>query len=644
MSWYVFVILLGLLGLAGLSGLTVLRDQVEERARNASMDTASVMVALTVHRNVSENSFGPLGKMAPAQVSALDRDVADLVSQNRLIGLELWRVDGEILYVDVDHPEHETVLPADELARAKKGKPWIDLSVERSVATRAVFIPYLAAAGAAPIGVVEVLMPDSASDRAVATTGRQLYALVVAVLLVAGLGLTTLRRRLVRREQEAGHDRLTGLMNWGGFRDAVEAAIHSGGTKGYRSSAVLLVDLDGFKSVNDTLGHPAGDTLLQQVGELIRSTVRTHDIVARMGGDEFAILLTGVNDPAAAVDAATQMLDRLHGASFEVEGISLGIEASIGITMATTEDTDVDVLLSRVDIAMYRAKRTGAGVIVYDNAFDRHDLRDLTLLGELRHAIDNNELILHYQPKANTATHDVSGVEALVRWNHPTRGLLTPAAFIPLAESTGLLGPLTQWVLSQAIADAAHWERGGLPLAVAVNISPRSLLHGDLPAAIVGLLSRHGLPSNLLEIEVTETAIMTDPDGASNVLRQLRTMGIRTSIDDFGSGYTSLAYLRALPVHALKIDRLLITDVMTDDSGMAVTQSIIDLGHRLGFSVLAEGVETEEAWHQLDLLGCDELQGYVLARPMPAAQIEGWITTHQHALGPTHVRSHPIVQ
>jgi diguanylate cyclase (GGDEF)-like protein len=424
------------------------------------------------------------------------------------------------------------------------------------------------------------------------------------------------------------------LLNWGGFRDAVNGSIGAQQSKPGRSAAILLVDLDGFKSVNDTLGHPAGDALLMQVGNEIRSIVRSHDFVARMGGDEFAVLLTELNDPLAAAGIAAQVLEQLRHASFEVQGIGLGIEASIGIALVPDDDADVDVLLSQVDIAMYRAKRSGIGVALYDHGRDQHDLRQLTLLGELRRAIDHDELTLHYQPKADVVTRQVTGVEALVRWNHPTRGVLAPDEFIPLAESTGLLGPLTQWVLSHAIADASHWQRGGLPVAVAVNVSPRSLLGGNLSATIVELLAAHGLPSHLLEVEVTETAIMTDPDGSSKVLRELRALGVRTSIDDFGSGYTSLAYLRTLPVDALKIDRVFICDLVNDDRGIAVTRSIIDLGHRLGLSVLAEGVETAETWRELELLHCDEVQGFLLARPMPAEQIEGWITTHDHAVTP----------
>jgi diguanylate cyclase (GGDEF)-like protein len=399
----------------------------------------------------------------------------------------------------------------------------------------------------------------------------------------------------------------------------------------HRPGALLLVDLDGFRSVNDTLGHPAGDVLLGLVGAELRSSVRPGDILARLGGDEFAILLTDLAQEGNAADVALTVLDRLRSRTFEVDGIGLSVDASIGVVLIPEDGAHIDVLLRRVEVAMYQAKSARTGVIAYDEATDTHDVGKLNLLAELRRAIDNDELVLHYQPKARIADRRVEGVEALVRWQHPTRGLLSPDAFIPQAESTGLLGPLTRWVIGRAIRDAAHWDRGGLPLAVAVNVSPRTLLDGDLPATILGLLVASGLPSHLLEVEITETAIMTDPVGATHVLGQLRAMGLRVSIDDFGSGYTSLSYLKALPANTLKIDRCFITDMCVDDRDRAVTQSIIDLGHRLGFTVLAEGIETEEIWGELRELGCDEGQGYLLARPMAAELIEGWLTGHQHA-------------
>ncbi|MCU1504758.1 MAG: Diguanylate cyclase/phosphodiesterase [Ilumatobacteraceae bacterium] len=631
-SWYAVAALLGVLGAGTLFGLAVLRRQAEYRVRGSAIETASVVAALTVHRNVSEIDFGAAGGLTSTEVADLDADVAALIKDRRLVGLEVWRSDGFLVYADRGHPAGETTLPADQLVRVNASVPWFAAhATDRGLATAEVFLPYDAGTDGVVDGLVEVLIPDADINQELASTSRTLYVLAGSLVAVSALGLLRLRRRLVRREFEATHDRLTGLTNWGGFRDAVRAAIDSHAVTRDRPGAVLLVDLDGFKSVNDTLGHPAGDALLCQVGRQIQLSVRPQDLVARLGGDEFAILLTGLADPASATAIATQMSDRLRAASFLVQGIGLGIEASIGVLVVPAQGTELDVVLSRVDVAMYRAKRTGASVAIYDEALDHHDVRDLSLLGELRRAIDNDELTLHYQPKANARDHRITGVESLVRWQHPTRGLLAPDEFIPLAESTGLLGPLTQWVLARAIADAALWERGGMPLAVAVNVSPRSLLTGDLTTTIIDLLATHGLSSRLLEIEVTETAIMTDPDGASRVLRQLRAVGIRISIDDFGSGYTSLAYLKTLPVDTLKIDRIFITDLVADDRGIAVTQSIIDLGHRLGLTVLAEGVETTQTWNQLAALGCDEIQGYLLAHPMPAEHIEGWITTYEHA-------------
>ena len=606
-----------------------LLNRVEDRARASAIETARIVTALTVHQNVPEAHFdAATGGLTPSDEANLDSDVAALVAAGRLVGLEVWRSDGQLLYADNGHDVGEQVLPADERARIEIDKPWVSTrDFERGIATVDVHLPYEAGQqDGTPDGLVEMFFPEASVNSAVATTSRQLYLAATALLLASGLALSTFRRRFARREHDASHDRLTGLMNWGGFRDTVSHTLAVERLHNDRLGAVLLIDLDGFKLVNDTLGHPAGDALLKLVAREIRATVRTQDIVARLGGDEFAVLITGFREAGHATQAASQLRDRLQSTSFEVEGIGLGIEASIGIALIPTHGNDVDTLLRRVDVAMYRAKRTGIGVATYNEADDPNDVGELKMLGELRRGIDND-----YQPKAQIAGRHVTGVEALVRWRHPTRGVLAPDLFIPLAESTGLLGPLTHWVLSRAIEDAAHWHRGGLPLSVAVNVSPRSLIEGDLPAAIVCLLAKCGLPSRLLEVEVTETAIMTDPAGSSNVLRQLRAIGIPISIDDFGSGYTSLGYLKTLPIDALKIDRSLISDLTADDKGLAVTQSIIDLGHRLGLTVLAEGVETEETWRLLESLGCDEGQGYLLARPMPAEHIEGWITSHQHS-------------
>jgi EAL domain-containing protein (putative c-di-GMP-specific phosphodiesterase class I) len=275
--------------------------------------------------------------------------------------------------------------------------------------------------------------------------------------------------------------------------------------------------------------------------------------------------------------------------------------------------------------------------VVYDEATDLHDVAELGLLAELRRAIEADELVLHYQPKARLETGDIIGVEALVRWQHPVRGLLGPDAFIPLAENTGLMAPMTEWVLRRAIEQTTRWRDHGLVLPVAVNVSPRALLEGDLAGLLLRLLADAGLSSDLLEIEITETAIMADPDGVVQMLRRLQAMDVRVSIDDFGTGYTSLSYLKHLPVHTLKIDKVFVAGILENDQDQAITESIIGLGHKLGLSVIAEGIESDDVWQRLRSLSCDEGQGYHLARPMPSPDLKLWMAARE-AAQPTSVR------
>jgi diguanylate cyclase (GGDEF)-like protein len=432
------------------------------------------------------------------------------------------------------------------------------------------------------------------------------------------------RRDLLRRQRHARTDAVTGLLNRRALHQDLRTLLEA--VTPDRPLALLLIDLSEFKSVNDTLGHPAGDQLLRQVGATLSALVRPGDVVVRLGGDEFAILLTDLSDAAAARYRAEQLLTELRAGAFTVQGIDLNVDASIGIALAPTQGRRVDELLQHADVAMYQAKRTHRGVMVYDPATDEHTVDQLAMVAELRHALANEEFVLHYQPKICLPDRRVVGVEALVRWQHPTRGLLPPGEFLPVLESTGMIGPLTRWVLREAVRQAASWRRAGMELPVAVNISPRSLLDYDLPARVLATLLAADLPASFLELEITENAIMTNPERAAHILTQLRARGVGVSIDDFGAGYTSLALLRILPVTALKVDRGLITRLLECPEDEAVTHAVIDLAHRLGFQVVAEGVETQELLDRLTELRCDQAQGYLISRPLPPAALEGWLT------------------
>jgi len=454
------------------------------------------------------------------------------------------------------------------------------------------------------------------------------------LVFLAGLGLAALLASVTRghRQQLASqrsralhdslHDSLTGLPNRTLLAERFAQALRDDAQAG-TSTCLLLIDLDRFKDVNDTFGHHYGDALLQQVGPRLSGALRAGDTVARLGGDEFAVLLQDVASvPDALVVAHT--LRRVLDRPFQVEGIELDVEASIGVVRSGEHGDDPTVLLQRADIAMYVAKSEQAGVMVYDPAVDGHSPAKLALLGDLRRALERRELVLHFQPKISTRTGEVVSAEALVRWQHPERGLLYPDAFIPLAEHTGLIGALTGYVLDEALVQARAWFVAGEALPVSVNLSARNLLDEDLPEQVADLLAVHSVPAELLELEVTESALMTDPARARRLLQRLADLGVRISIDDFGAGYTSLGQLKSLPVHELKIDKSFVMTMTTDRSNNLIVQSVVDLGHKLGLSIVAEGVEDEEALVALRGFGCDLVQGYHLSRPVPAPVLDAW--------------------
>jgi diguanylate cyclase (GGDEF)-like protein len=426
----------------------------------------------------------------------------------------------------------------------------------------------------------------------------------------------------LERERQALHDNLTGLPN---RKLLVQRAREAFGEAKANDSrvALFLLDLDRFKEINDTFGHQYGDLLRQQIGPRLRGILHTTDTVARLGGDEFGILLPTA-DSESAVAVAQQLL-RVLEAPFELDGERVEIGASIGIASCPVHGTDTATLLRQADVAMYVAKRGESGIVVYTAEQDHHSAERLALGGELRSAIEHDELLLHFQPKLDLRDGSLVGVEALVRWQHPQRGFLPPSDFIPLAEQTGLIYPLTRWVLEAALRQNQAWRALGLDIPVAVNLSRRSLQDPQLPEMVASLLARYDAQPSALVLEITESSLMTDPTHVSQNLAQLRALGVGMSIDDFGTGYSSLASLKNMPVDELKIDQSFVQAMATDASARAIVRAIIDLADALKLRVVAEGVEDRATWDVLAGLGCEVAQGYLISRPVAAGDLEAWI-------------------
>ena len=435
-------------------------------------------------------------------------------------------------------------------------------------------------------------------------------------------GIVSREREILRLAYEDG---LTALPNRAMFNEQLGQAVRTA-RRASQPLSVLVFDMDRFKTINDTLGHPVGDQALREVGVRVRNALRDSDIVARLGGDEFAVLLTTSGAEHAARVVASKIIKALEE-PLVIDGQPMDMTASIGIARFPEHGEDTSALMRAADVAMYEAKRTKSGFSMYDPAHDERRQEFLTLLGELRRAVEAGELVLHYQPKMNLTEGRVSGVEALVRWRHPSRGFIEPAQFIPFAEQTGYISSITRWVLGKAIEQCGVWERTGLRIRMSVNISARDLQQGDaLVQFVAAALVSAELPAGMLCLEITESALMEDPGNAQSTLRKLRELGIQTSIDDYGTGYSSLAYIKQLAVNELKIDRAFVSGMEADRKNAAIVRSTIELGHNLGLTVTAEGVETDHELAELRRFGCDSAQGFYFARPMPAASFERWLS------------------
>jgi diguanylate cyclase (GGDEF)-like protein len=526
-----------------------------------------------------------------------------------------WNRDREVEKIDVPVPVDDPAFVA-----AANGATEVALvdGLGTSSAIR-VLQPILADASGRSVGVLELALPYDAvaaevHAASVRTYWRLCAGLALLYVVLGGISWSTtrrLRRQATQAEHDALHDSLTGLPNRALFRRRLEDAVNRGAP-----GAVVLVDLDRFKEVNDSLGHHAGDQLLVAVAERLRGAVRDGDTVARLGGDEFGLLLPDLTDPAAARDLVSRVCEALTE-ELHVQGVRLSVEASFGIALHPTDGRDVETLLNSADAAMYQGKRGADAVVVFDRALATEPSHLLSIQHDLRRAMDDDDLRLEYQPQVDLDTGRVVSVEALLRWDHPERGLLLPGAFLPGAEQTAVIAALTEWVVRRALTDCAAWTAAGHDWDVAVNVSGRNLEQEGFAATVAALAAQVGVPPERLTLEVTETALPSDLAAASRTLSELRAYGFATSLDDFGVGFASLSHLRSLALTEVKIDRAFVSRLDENQEDREVVRSLVRLAHGLGLSVCAEGVETADAADWLGAVGADRAQGYLFSRSLP---------------------------
>jgi diguanylate cyclase (GGDEF)-like protein len=614
------------LALAAAAILMVVRHLVTVQAERAATSQARVVANATLRGALRKADFEQ--PVDYARRAALDRLFRARVLDEGVLVAELYAPNGVVTY-STDHRliGRRVGQQAGHIREALAEMVRSDTTTLPAAAggKRKALRTYAPVAVAGGTGVVALFQDYEPIAQTAAATFLPTAGVFEAVLVLLFLALVPILRRVtirIRRQMEeiehrALYDQLTGLPNRTLFRDRVEQALLSAQRDG-SSATVMFLDVDHFKAVNDTLGHEAGDLLLRDLGVRLSEEMRSSETLARLGGDEFAILCRG------SAEEAANLAERLHGVlhtAFLVRNFPLEVATSIGIAAYPEHGEDADTLLRHADVAMYIAKEARAGTAIYAAEQDLNDQARLALAGELRRAIENDELVLHFQPKAELETGGIVGVEALVRWQHPERGFIPPNEFIPIAERTGLIKPLSRHVIVTALRQCSAWRGAGIDLQVAVNLTIPDLLDLELPDLIERELAERGVRPDQLELEITESTILADPFRVRQVLNRLNEMGLRLAIDDFGTGYSSLAYLRRLPVHTIKIDRSFVMDMCENPHDATIVRSTIELGKNLGLEVVAEGVETQEAWDALRAQGCTLAQGYFIGRPVPADEL-----------------------
>ncbi len=663
----------------------VLQDQIVERAVADASQSAQILARIGIQPRLTAADLRD--GLTPAGVRSLDEQLQARSVTQDLARIKIWNTRHRVIYSDDHQLIGRTLPPSDDLLHALAGNPDDAEVVTPALHTETasevglgqlveVYVPLRFTPEGPVAGVFEIYLSYRPIAAAISANKRMIallvfcgLALLWAILfrIVAGAS-RTLRRQAQENDRLARYDGLTGLPNRTLFLEGLAIALEREGARG-KAVAVALLDLDGFKEINDTLGHATGDAVLREIGRRLRTQVdeRMHahggelqyvqvggrsraqvgvrplaqvgeTLLARLAGDEYAVMAPcpagarGVAEARALADSLQAALE----APLEVDGVALNIDASLGLALAPQHAEDLNTLLQRADVALDRAKAHRSRVEVYAPEHDHFDAARLTLLGQVRPALERGEFILHYQPQADLQSGRITGVEALLRWQHPERGLIPPLEFIPLIEQTALVGPITLHVIDRALEQLARWRDHGTHLSMSVNLSARNLLDPELPRRVATLLARHAVPAHRLTVEVTEGATMSDPERAVAVLGELRVMGVGVSIDDFGSGHASIAYLTKLPASELKIDRSFITGMCENPREEAIVRSTIDLARHLRLNVVAEGIETRAVWERLADLGCDTAQGYLLSRPLPREEATAWLRARGE--GAAHVR------
>lgn len=614
----------------------VLQTQIVTRSLEDATVSAGIIAHIGIQPRLTPQDLRD--GLTPAGVRALDQQLSARSVTRDLARIKIWNAHHKVIYSDDHSVIGRTLAPSDDLLNALAGKPNNAVVVNPSASSETasevglgqlveVYVPLRFTASGPPAGAFEIYLSYGPIAAAVAGEKR-----MIALLVAIGLGLlwailyrivARASRRLRHQAREnyhlARYDQLTGLPNRMRFIEGVGRAVRAEGSAPGAAS-VLLIDLERFTEINNTLGSANGDRVLCEVADRLRRDLGAETLVARLSGDGYAILHANTRDLLEALGQARAVRASLEE-PIVLDGVAVNIEASIGIAVMGEHAQDPDTLLRHADAALAHAQAHGSGVEVYSAQCDHFDASGLALLGEVRGALERGEFVLHYQPKIDMRSRRITGVEALVRWNHPRQGMLPPPSFIPLVEQTALVGPLTLHVIDRALAQLVAWRAHGVHLEMAVNLSARNLLDPELPSQIAALLVRHEIPARQLTVEVTESAAMLDPERAVAVLEALRRSGVGVSIDDFGTGNASIEYLAKLPASELKIDRSFVTGMLEDARTEAIVRSTIDLAGNLDLRVVAEGIETEAVLERLAALGCDIGQGYFISRPQAAEEL-----------------------